>query len=238
MALRPVGTAPFGKAALFRSRQLVDMDAREARFIADELKVRAVYDLRGAREIASAPEPAISGVKTIAYAPSELRAKSADRRLVAGVIGEYGKPGERMVHNYRRYVEGFALMGPTIRSIANEGSSALVHCVNGKDRTGVLCAVMERIAGVCQSDIMEDYLATNEANKHLIASDSDRLGAGMNRGEREILMSFLEARSEYLQAFFDEVIERYGSFDRYVEECLHISRVEREAVARLVVGAV
>ena len=29
-------------------------------------------------------------------------------------------------------------------------------------------------------------------------------------------MSFLEARESYLEAFFDEAVKRYGSFEAYV----------------------
>ena len=72
--------------------------------------------------------------KTIALEPAEeRRKKDADKRLVAGVIGAYGAPEERMCENYRRYVREYPLIGQALRSMAAEGTPALAHCVNGKD---------------------------------------------------------------------------------------------------------
>ena len=89
-----------------------------------------------------------------------------------------------------------------MRAVASEGAPALVHCVNGKDRTGVACAVLMRIAGFHPDDVMADYLASNVVNADLTAAEAEALGAGMTACEREILVSFLEARPEYLDAFF------------------------------------
>ena len=62
--------------------------------------------------------------------------------LVAGVIGEYGRPEERMICNYRRYAREFPLMGTVLRTMAAERLPALVHCEHGKDRTGMLLSLI------------------------------------------------------------------------------------------------
>lgn len=149
------------------------------------------------------------------------------------MIGEYGKPEERMRHNYRRYAREYPLIGTALRSMAAEHAPALVHCVNGKDRTGVLCAVLLRASGVHSDDVMNDYLATNDVNAARIAQEAEQLGRGMTDGERAVLLSFLEARPSYLQSFFDEVETIYGSFDRYVGEGLRLTLVQRSCLASL-----
>lgn len=99
--------------------------------------VRSVYDIRSRWEVAQHSEPCLAGAKSVSFEPSETRRrKDAGSRLVAGVIGEYGAPEERMRANYRRYVKDYPIIGATLRAIASEGVPALVHCVNGKDRTG------------------------------------------------------------------------------------------------------
>ena len=45
----------------------------------------------------------------------------------------------------------------------------------------------------------------------------------MTRFEKAILMSFLEAREEYLDAFWDEIDAVFGSFDVYVLQGLGLS---------------
>lgn len=49
-----------------------------------------------------------------------------------------------------------------LRSIAETGAlPALHHCTGGKDRTGVSTALLHRILGVSDDDIMDDFLLTN-----------------------------------------------------------------------------
>lgn len=45
---------------------------------------------------------------------------------------------------------------------------ALVHCAAGKDRTGVLIAVLLRAAGVSRRAVMEDYLRTEQNRPALL----------------------------------------------------------------------
>lgn len=222
--LRAVGGGSLRGARLFRSCQLAGITDSEARFLVGELGVKSVYDIRNQWEVADAPEPYLMGVKTVALEPDcERRRKNTASRLTAGVIREYGAPEERMLRNYRRYAREYPLIGATLRSIAAEGAPALVHCVNGKDRTGVLCAVLMRVAGAHPDEVMEDFLATNLVNADLISRERVDLGAGMTDEEDAILASFLEVRPTYLNAFFDEAKTCYGSFERYVSEGLRLN---------------
>ena len=165
-------------------------------------------------------------MRTVALEPStEHRRKDSDKRLIAGVIERYGEPEERMAANYRRYVREYPLVGEALRSMAAEGRPALIHCVNGKDRTGVLCATLLRATGADEDAIMEDYLRVNTDHADLIAEEAARLDTGMTDHERAILMSFLEARPAYLRAYFDEIDRLYGSFDTYLREgCISPTR--------------
>ena len=63
---------------------------------------------------------------------------------------------------------------------------------------------------------MADYLTTNAINAQAIEREAADLSQGMTVEEHAILMSFLEARESYLEAFFDEAVKRYGSFEAYV----------------------
>ncbi len=228
--IRGVGGS-FAEARIFRSRELVNLTGEEAAFLSQALGIATIYDLRTAAEVAAHPEPYIVGMKTIALTPAaETRRKDADKRLVAGVIGKYGAPEERMSANYRRYVSEYPLVGQALRSLAAEQKPALIHCVNGKDRTGVLCATLLRVTGADEDTVMEDYLRVNEDHADLIAEEASRLDAGMTTYERACLLSFLEARPAYLRAYFDEIDHLYGDFSAYLRDGLHLTD---EAVARL-----
>ena len=233
--VRPVGTQRWGTSRLYRSGELYDITIGEAAFLTQTLGIRTIYDIRSEFETAAHPQPYLMGAKTVALTPNwERRRKDVDRRLVAGVIGNYGAPEERMRANYRRYAREYPLIGKALRSISAEGTPSLVHCVNGKDRTGVLCATALRIAGFSDEFITADYLLTNDVNAAQIAEEEARLGGGMTAEEHAILMSFLEARPSYLAAFFDEAEAQYGSFKSFVEKGLRLTPEQVERLRQLV----
>lgn len=233
--LRAVGNGSLEGARLFRSAQLGTVAPCDAAVITQHLGIRVVYDLRSQHEADSSPEPALPGV-ALAFGDGRYQSKKKDagKRLVAGVIGEYGAPGQRMVRNYRRYVTGFPRIKDTIQSLASNDAPSLIHCVNGKDRTGVVCATILHIAGVHADDIMEDYLAANDVNASYNEEEMARLGEGMTAREMAILRSFVEVRPSYLNAFFDEASAIYGSFEKYVREGLCVSSEQRERLAQMV----
>lgn len=47
-----------------------------------------------------------------------------------------------------------------LRFIANNDGPYLIHCVYGKDRTGLLCAIIESLCDAGMGDIQRDYLKT------------------------------------------------------------------------------
>ena len=61
-----------------------------------------------------------------------------------------------MVQTSQRMLVGY------LRSVAQPGAlPSLHHCTGGKDRTGVSTALLHRILGVSDDDIMDDFLLTN-----------------------------------------------------------------------------
>ena len=234
--MRALGGSPLEQANVFRSDQLAKATEADARMI-QSLGIRTIYDIRTHEEVLQTPDPLIAGVCTISLTPGERRRrKDASKRLVAGVIGEYGNPEERMRANYRRYVQEYPLLGQALRSMADLQTPCLIHCANGKDRTGVLCAVLQRIVGVRDEAIYEDYLAYNSLNADLIAQEAEELGRGMSAFERSILMSFLEVRESYLDAFFAEVEASFGTFDEYVSSHLRLDESHMKILQGLAQG--
>lgn len=93
--------------------------------------------------------------------------------------------------------------------IAGAEGPVLFHCTAGKDRTGVVAALLLDLAGVGRQDIIADY----EISHTLIAPLISRLqsaapGLDMNR---------LESRPAYMARFLDE-LERLGGAYRYLTE--------------------
>jgi len=104
--------------------------------------------------------------------------------------------------------------------------AVVYHCSAGKDRTGWATAVLLTALGVPRETVMADYLASNG---YLVEKNRAMFSA-MPPQQAAKLEPVFTVRAAYLNAAFDEVDKRYGSFDRYLKEGLGLDAV---ALARL-----
>ncbi|MGD1056465.1 MAG: tyrosine-protein phosphatase [Solirubrobacteraceae bacterium] len=114
----------------------------------------SVIDLRSVDE-AGGEHPLASAGSEIYAIP--LMAEAGIARLVddpppldAGVAGLYAR-------TLARVGPSFAVIA---RIVAASPGPTLVHCTAGKDRTGLVVAVILSAAGVCDEDIIADYVLT------------------------------------------------------------------------------
>ena len=101
--------------------------------------------------------------------------------------------------------------------------SVLWHCTEGKDRCGLLSAVLLLALGMERSTIMEDYLLTNRVN----AAKSERyyqmmLSAGKTETKAEMIRDIFLAKEEYLDAAFSTIDAQYENADVFLRDGLNI----------------
>ncbi len=76
--------------------------------------------------------------------------------------------------SYSRYLDhGSSRLAAALSRFAWSRSAMFVHCAVGKDRTGVVCALLLKLAGATDATVLEDYLMTSERLRPVIA----RLGS-------------------------------------------------------------
>jgi len=111
-----------------------------------------------------------------------------------------------------------------IRTVADaEGKPVVWHCSAGKDRTGFATAILLRVLGVPKVTIMADYI---KSKSHALAGRKNeirllRLFKGDEAADKITVMMGVE--EAWLTAAFDEIDERWGSFDNYVTNGLQLS---------------
>ena len=136
---------------LFRSmtpEHMTDADAAHAR----ELGLDLVVDIRGRRFQSSGP---VGAGPTRRVALGSRRALGPTKRFLASFI-KMSPPDalpvvlDRLAPTYARAVS----------LIAKAHGPVLMHCRLGKDRTGVLAAVVLKLLGVSDDDVIEDSLAS------------------------------------------------------------------------------
>jgi len=113
---------------------------------------------------------------------------------------------------------------------ARDGAT-VVHCMAGKDRTGVAIALVLAALGVRREAIIEDYVLTNSAvdlRTQLLGRRAT--GAGLaTSGDSLLALSptaleaVLAARPEYLTASLTAIETRCGSIAAYLREDLAVT---------------
>jgi protein-tyrosine phosphatase len=237
-----VGGGRLVRGKLFRSGEhtlATDADLR----IVEELELKAVFDLRGAGEREKAPcrrppsfpASVYSAVgETTEAAPhldaaaNALDAATARQNMQNRYAGVPFRPV--LVDLYQNY----------FRVLSQLGASTLVNCTAGKDRTGVLVALLHSALGVHPDDILDDYLLTNsagdsEARVAVLKADLQRrFGATMSDEAVRVVTSVEPA---FLESAFGAIRQRHGSISAYLEDVLGVTSQVREAlIDRLVVS--
>ncbi|MBL8548678.1 MAG: tyrosine-protein phosphatase [Hyphomonadaceae bacterium] len=115
----------------------------------------------------------------------------------------------------------------------------LVHCMGGKDRTGILAALTHTILGVHRDDIIEDFLLTNNEARFereapsFIAAFEELLGRAPAPAALRVAMGVEPA---WLEAALGAATEACGSVEGYLETALGVDAKRRDAIeARLFV---
>ncbi|KAJ3389422.1 hypothetical protein HDU84_008754 [Entophlyctis sp. JEL0112] len=99
----------------------------------------------------------------------------------------------------------------------------LIHCSAGKDRTGLVVALLLRLAGVGDDDILDDYELSNkglESMRTLIATETRRVGMSEELGE---------CKREAMRKAMDWIDTNYGSVEVFLES-IGVGRQTQAAV--------
>jgi len=86
------------------------------------------------------------------------------------------------------------------------------HCTAGKDRTGVVAALLLLCAGVVKEDVVSDYAYSYELLKELLEADKANLRAKGITLKDHVFMS----EPEYIERFISHIESKYTSADNYL----------------------
>jgi len=216
--------------SLYRSAQHQEATADDLARIG-AINLATVIDLRGASEREKYPcarpdgfEGAVlfaDGETTTQLAAPHIEAarnvRTADDAMKAMIASYCDMPFRPvLVGSMRLYFD----------SLATRDGPSLVHCLAGKDRTGVAVALLHHLLGVNDDDVMADYLLTNVAG-----NVERRIAAGArlvrkNHGpdiSDEAVRTLMTAHPAWLDAMFAAIRDRHGSIRDYADVVLGVS---------------
>jgi protein-tyrosine phosphatase len=118
-------------------------------------------------------------------------------------------------------------LAAVIERISSNEAPSVFHCSAGKDRTGVISALLLGALGVSHDVIVADYAATREGLDGIVAKLSRSKGYGDMW--KELPPHTLHADPETMVEFLAELCVRHGS----VRDCVRAIGVGESALERL-----
>lgn len=187
------------------------------------LDFAVIADLRYPGERANEPSPWPSGYAGRILAHEGERATDAPHLTM---LREGSLTCDAVEGFYRSFYRALPfdplyrpLFAATIRRIADTGGRLLVHCAAGKDRTGVLCALILEALGVAREAIRADYLRSANASgltemKPAIIEHSLRTYG--HRVSAAAVDALIGVKPDYLDIAFTAIEQEAGSTTAYL----------------------
>ena len=207
----------------------------------DQLKnlgIQEIIDLRNSREIAQKPDHLPDHLAYKNYSAFEDEGDQLDQAKKLVLKGNVnGKDAERrMLDFYKEYVtENPEMIRKIITEILESDQPVLYHCTAGKDRTGIITALILTILKFDKETIYNDYLLSNNYRKKLV---DKRLRLAHNlhfiypKMDIRVLEKLSWVETAYLDTAFNEINKKYGSADAYIQQVLRINENKREEYIR------
>lgn len=220
---------------LWRSAHHRDATADDLAAV-DRLGIETIIDLRGDDERAEHPCKRSDNFSArILFAEGNTAGLAPHLQAAGGAI-DAETARARMIDVYAAMPYRPVLVN-TLRlylsALAEYDAPSLVHCVAGKDRTGFAVAIVHRLLGVHDDDVMADYLLTNVAGKieERIAQGGDAIRARYRLPiDDAAIRTLMSVNPAFLDAALATVRRDHGDVAGYAEAVLNFTPEMHEAL--------
>lgn len=214
---------------LYRSDNLHRLNAT-SHTLFDQLNLHTLIDFRSRFEKSVEPNklPEAHNVKVIEIPildqGNKNMGKSLQERIRKGDVADLDGAALMLGAN-RQFVEQYtAEYTQFIRHVLDaNGQPVLFHCTGGKDRTGFAAAILLRLLGVSEEQIMEDYLMSNSLILPALKRRFQLYALLRGRRALAVVEALARVTPEYLGTALDAIDELYGDFTTYAADGLGLS---------------
>ena len=162
---RDIGGYPIEGGGWTQWRRFLRSDGMHRLTDADQARlrdygVRAVIDLRTPQETVETPN-VFAQSSEVAYHHCDIIGDAPALTATEEVLT--GLPAARIARSYTTWLDHRqAQFAEVLGKLADPGyGPAVYHCAGGKDRTGVISAILLSLAGVGRETILDDYTLTS-----------------------------------------------------------------------------
>ena len=210
---------------LFRSDALQQLTPADSSVAIEELNIRLVVDLRNSEEADRDGRGPLPGLGAEYRHIPFLEGRGIPPFTGGDVVERLSSTYQWLIHNSGpRVAEAVDAIAASVGAEPAEGQGAVVfHCSAGKDRTGMLAALILEVLDVDADTISADYLLTNQVIEGVL-----RRIKAMERNNTATAQS-LAAQPVAFQGFQDTLHQEYGGAEAYLRR----HGVSDEALNRL-----
>jgi protein tyrosine/serine phosphatase len=209
---------------LFRSDTLQELSDSDAHRLANEVGLQTVIDLRLEGEVVREGRGSLENHSEVRHVNAPL--VSVDLS-VPGTAVPLITP-DMLVPHYLGFLTVSSDSFATIAEVlASEGLPAVVHCAAGKDRTGVVIAVILDAIKVEREAIVADYVRSRETypQVHARLVRLESYGKYLDKQPPGVQ----DSAPETMSGFLDGLHSEYGSGDEYLRS-IGVSKDTLEAL--------
>ncbi len=217
---------------IYRSGTLANLTQADHQVL-HKLGIRTIYDLRSPAEVAQQPDclpqpaPSYRHLPLISYDGSVAQLQTLRR---------YRRQMDQMLlHIYTHVVldQNAHHLGDILRQLANPAHRpALIHCAVGKDRTGMVIALLLALLGVSEETIVADYTLSNRHHAAILAAMQPDFRRAVVwawiRPSRLYPISL--AHPETMRAALRHLRQTYGSAEAYARHAAGLDDVTLTAL--------
>ncbi len=201
---------------VFRSGEYRNITPEDMQRLTKELGIISVIDLRSEFELKNQGKGLLEGCD-IKYSNIAFMADGGDPEANAKRYKELTNMGDFYLELMRQKEFG-AKVVQALEMIADPSNYPLVfHCAVGKDRTGMLAAMLFKLLGVKEADIIDDYTLSEPYMDELLEKIKN---TPPKEGERplDIPEYFWKASASSMEKLLATLKKDYGSVEKYLKE--------------------
>ncbi|KAJ5899407.1 hypothetical protein N7495_004151 [Penicillium taxi] len=230
----------FRKGYVYRSARLNGISELGKSTMANDLGVTTIFDLRDEGEIGQIPSPVFAnGISTISlpYATTLASLKTEDF--------DRNHEETRLAAFCRLYIDITKALSPIFRLVFTHikdrpDDPFVFHCSLGKDRTGVLAALILLLAGSPANEIIDDYVITRAtlepARERLLRRWGKCNGDDLSLHQMGCI-EMRGAQMHVMAAFLTTFQTIYGSIDNFLTRILEFSAADVQQMRQNLIAA-
>ncbi|MCR4899905.1 MAG: tyrosine-protein phosphatase [Treponema sp.] len=201
----------------------------------ESYNLKTIIDLRTKKEMLEKPDVPIEGVEVfhmpiideaVAGISHEKRVHSMKSLVMMPPMTELYV---QMVT--KQSLDNLVKVLKFILTLPQEKYAVAFHCTAGKDRTGVVSALLLSFLGVDRATIIKDYMLTNPRIQ--IKANLAYIGLLLTRGNHKLahkIKHYFMAEPDFIKASLNQLEKDFGSLENFFKQKMGFSEAEETEI--------